>query len=176
MPMWAAFALIVCGLGGACLVVILGIPLNYLIFFIIKKCGKTYPLWLKHVVSLCLPLILAPIWYRVISDVIINAGYYAKSYNLEGVEIPVKVISVEYPPESMVGDDYQEIRHFEIRDGGLSPEVISQLETLCLCDTSKWRKNGTKYVYSESPMYYEYRLIVTIDSATNTGVFDYYKF
>ena len=176
MPMYAALGLVVIGLGGACLIVILGIPLNYLIFWIIKKCGKSYPKWLKHVLSICLPFVFAVAWCFLIDYETRTAGYHDRQYVLDGVEIPVKITSVEYPSESMRGDDFQEIKYFEIRGGSLSPEIISQLESLCLSDTSLWHKNGTKYVYYKPPMDDECKLEVTIDSLTNTGVYDYFKY
>lgn len=175
MPMWTAFFIIFVGWGGACLIVVLGIPLSYFIFWIINKCGKSYPKWLKHVISICLPIVIASLWATVITYAVKTDGYRDRCYTLDGVEIPVKVTSVEYPPEKMVGDNYQEIKHFDVR-GGLSPEIISQLETLCLCDTSHWLKDGTRYVYFRPPMDDEWRLEVTIDSVTNTGTYDFFKF
>ena len=153
------------------LILIIGIPMLYLLFWILKKNNIVVPKWIKHCCSICLPIIISVLLGRYIW----REPYHDRIYEFDNVKIPVCIISVDYPELNNRGDDVNVVKRFKVRNGGLTPELIDVLETKCKNDSSLWKKEGQQYVYEEYKYANEQHIIVKIDSATNTGMYDYLK-
>ena len=148
------------------IIVGIGIPLFYVLFYVLKKKGREVSKKVKNSISIFVPLLVA----IFVSIYVWREPYHDSKYILGDVEVPIRIMSVEYPNEGNIADDFQVVKQFKVKKNK-RVKCKEQIDAIIEKDT-RWTKDGNIYVYDETIFENETHLVVTLDFTTGKGVFN----
>ena len=158
--------LIFCAIIYSIIIWCIGIPLFYVLFYLLKKKGCVVSKKVKHSISIFVPLLVS----FFVSLYVWREPYHDSKYILGDVEVPVRIMTVEYPNGGNVADDFQVVKQFKVQKNK-RVKCKGHIDAIIEKDT-RWTKDGNIYVYDETIFEEETHLVVTLDFATGKGVFN----